>query len=196
MKKILPVTVCFIGAFLLTGCAWIKPKAKVENIVIQELPPYLGPKARIAVADFELKTAKASIGVSEDLHKILVSALNNSSRFALTDRLSQDALPQQNPDLIISAAVTEFEPEASGGRAGIGGGGGINSGIFGGLLGVPADKARIALEVKVTDALKAQVLVSRLIQGQASDIEKATGICISETVRYLCEAIAKDYYKY
>jgi curli biogenesis system outer membrane secretion channel CsgG len=196
MKRKFPVMIYVAIVFLLAGCAWIKPTAKIENIATLELPPYSGPKARIAVADFELKTAKASIGVSEDLRKILVSVLNNSNRFVLIDRLSQDSQPPEKPDLIISAAVVEFDPEVSGGRAGIGGGGGINSGIFGGLLGVPADRARIALEVKVTDVLNTQVLASRLIQGQASDIEKATGICISEALRYLSEAIAKDYYRY
>jgi curli biogenesis system outer membrane secretion channel CsgG len=125
-------------------------------------------------------------------------------------------------DLVITAAVTEFEPQASGGAAGIGGGGGIGSGILGGLLGAAMNKAHMALDIRIVDTSTSDVLAATRVQGQASDIaggvmagffggwglggglsayantpmEKAIRICIIEAVRYISQAAPPSYYKY
>ncbi|MCX5703481.1 MAG: hypothetical protein NT066_03210 [Candidatus Omnitrophica bacterium] len=124
--------------------------------------------------------------------------------------------------LIITAAVTEFEPQASGGRAGVGGGGGVGSGILGGLLGAALNKAHMALDIRIVDASTSEVLIATRVQGQASDIaggimggflgswglggglsayantpmEKAIRVCIIEAVRYISQATPASYYKY
>ncbi|MFH1398300.1 MAG: hypothetical protein ABIH27_07125, partial [Candidatus Omnitrophota bacterium] len=50
--------------FVLSGSlayAGLQPTAQVDNNAgAQGLPPYSGPKARIAVADFDVKAAKAT----------------------------------------------------------------------------------------------------------------------------------------
>ncbi|MBM3255388.1 MAG: hypothetical protein FJZ08_03725, partial [Candidatus Omnitrophica bacterium] len=125
-------------------------------------------------------------------------------------------------DLIITAAVTEFEPQASGGSAGIGGGGGVGSGLLGGLLGAALNKAHMALDIRIVDTSTSEVLAATRVQGQASDVaggfmmgfmgnwalggglsayantpmEKAIRICIIEAVRYISQVIPANYYKY
>ena len=72
--------------------------------------------------------------------------------------------------MIITAAATEFEPQASGGSAGIGGGGAMGSGILGGLLGASLNRAHMALDIRIVDASTSEVLTATRVQGQASDV--------------------------
>lgn len=246
MKKIL-----FLFGFLillpgLAGCASLmQPTAQVDNNAgAQPLPPYSGPKARVAVADFDVKAAKAGGAVGSGLREMLVTALMNSNRFSVLERQALGAVMQEQElsasgaaqqgaggpkrgkiktaDIIVTAAVTEFEPQASGGKAGIGGGGGVGSGILGGLLGASLNKAHMALDLRIVDTSTSEVLASTRVQGQASDIaggfamgfmgswalggglsayantpmEKAIRVCIIEAVRYISQTIPAEYYKY
>lgn len=239
-----------LGIFIisLSGCAGIQkttqPTARVDvSAGAQPLPPYSGPKARLAVADFEVKAAKATNEIGSGLREMLVTALVNSNRFSVVERQALGAVMQEQElassgaaqqgtgpkrgniktaDLVITAAVTEFEPLASGGKAGVGGGGGVASGILGGLLGAALNKAHMALDIRIIDASTSEVLAATRVQGQASDIaagfmagffggwglggglsiysntpmEKAIRICIIEAVRYMSEATPANYYKY
>jgi len=222
-------TTIFLGLFLLIGLAGcasfdpVQPTPQIDNNAGgAPLPPYSGPKARIAVADFDIKAAKASNQIGSGLREMLVTALTNSSRFSLLGRQALNTAMQEQADLIITAAVTEFEPQASGGRGGIGGGGGVGSGAFGGLLGASLNKAHMAMEIRIVDTSTSEVLAATRVQGQASDIaggvmagfmgnwalgaglsgyantpmEKAIRICIIEAVRYVSQAIPANYYKY
>jgi curli biogenesis system outer membrane secretion channel CsgG len=232
----------------LSGCATLEqlmqPTAQVDNTAgVASLPPYSGPRARIAVADFEVKAAKASGEIGSGLRDMMVTALVNSNRFRVVERQVLNAIMQEQElsasgaaqpdsglkrgqiktaDLIITAAVTEFEPQASGGSGGIGGGGGVGSGILGGLLGASLNKAQMALDLRVIDTSTSEVLAATRVQGQASDIaggimagffgswalgaglgayantpmEKAIRICIIEGVRYLSQTVPANYYKY
>lgn len=243
----------FIGYSLLfisiAGCSslntMMQPTAQVDNTAgAQALPPYSGPRARIAVADFDVKAAKAGGEIGSGLREMLVTALINSSRFSVLERQALAAIMQEQElsssgaaqagsggpqrgkiktaDLIITAAVTEFEPQASGGRGGIGGGGGVGSGILGGLLGAALNKAHMALDIRIVDTSTSEVLAATRVQGQASDVsgsimagffgnwalgvglsayantpmEKAIRICIIEAVRYISQTIPANYYKY
>jgi len=230
------------------GCATIggitQPTAQVDNNAgAQAMPPYSGPKARIAVADFEVKAAKANGEIGSGLREMLITALVNSSRFSVLDRQALNAVMQEQElaasgagqagsgpkrgniktaDIVITAAVTEFEPQASGGRGGIGAGGGIGNGILGGLLSAALNKAHMALDIRIIDTSTSEVLAATRVQGQASDIsgafmggflgswglggglsvyantpmEKAIRICIIEAVRYIAQVTPGNYYKY
>lgn len=210
---------CGLLIILLTGCASLKSITQPASINkpagIAVLPPYSGPKAKIAVPDFEVKVAKAGGEIGSGLREMLIGALINSARFKVVERQAGIA------DLIISATVIEFAPQASGGRAGVGGGGGAGSGRLGGLLGTSLNKAHIALDIRITDAWTSKVINARRVQGQASDIsgdntggffgalakgnalsiyvhtpmEKAIQVCMVETVRYISGAVPTDYYK-
>jgi len=223
-----------------------QPTAYVDNDAgTAPLPPYSGPKARIAVADFDVKAAQATFQIGSGLREMLVTALVNSKRFSVVERQALAAVMQEQElsssgaaqgkgaggpqrgkiktaDLIISAAVTEFEPEASGGRAGIGGGGFTGSGILGGILGASFNKSHMALDIRIIDASTSEVLAATRVQGEASDVggglmtgffgswalggglsmysntpmEKAIRVCIIEAVRYIAQEIPPTFYKY
>lgn len=248
MKRLLRVTGFGLLIVTFAGCATLQqitqPTAQVDTTAGQAaLPPYSGPKARIAVADFEVKAAKATGEIGSGLREMLTTALINSGRFSVVERQALSAVMQEQElsasgaaqagsgpqrgkiktaDLIITAAVTEFEPQASGGSAGLGGGGGVGSGILGGLLGAALNKAHMALDIRIVDTSTSEVLAATRVQGQASDItggfmtgflgswalggglsayantpmEKAIRICIIEAVRYVSQTISASYYKY
>jgi len=244
MKRILPVIIYSLLIVSTAGCASLQPSAQVDNTAgVAPLPPYSGPRARIAVADFDVKATKASGEIGSGLREMLVTALINSNRFSVVERQALNAIMQEQElsasgasqqgagpqrgkiktaDLIITAAVTEFEPQASGGRAGIGGGGGVGSGILGGLLGAALNKAHMALDIRIIDASTSEVLAATRVQGQASNIsggiltgyfggwalggglsayantpmEKAIRVCIIEAIRYISQTIPANYYKY
>lgn len=249
MKKLFLVIGYGLLVISLVGCATLQqltqPTAQVDTTAgAAPLPPYSGPKARLTVADFEVKAAKATGEIGSGLREMLLTALVNSNRFSVVERQELSAVMQEQElaasgaaqsggggpqrgkiktaDLIITAAVTEFEPQASGGRAGIGGGGGVGSGVLGGLLGAALNKAHMALDIRVIDTSTSEVLTATRVQGQASDIaggimggffgswglgaglsgyantpmEKAIRICIIEAVRYISQTIPANYYKY
>ncbi|MCG8430446.1 MAG: hypothetical protein MJA29_04675 [Candidatus Omnitrophica bacterium] len=234
--------------FLCYGCATMstmtQPTAQVDNTAgAVPLPPYSGPKAKLAVASFDVKAAKAGGEIGSGLREMLLTALLNSNRFSVFERQELGAIMQEQElavsgagdpaggpergriktaDLIITAAVTEFEPQASGGRAGVGGGGGVGSGVLGALLGASMNRAHLALDLRIVDASTSEILASTRVQGQATDVaggimggffgswalggglsayantpmEKAIRICIIEAVRYITQAVPPNYYKY
>jgi len=233
--------VVFIG--LVNGCATMEamtqPTATVDNNAgTQPLPPYNGPKARIAIASFEVKAAKATWEIGDGLREMLITALMNTNRFRIVERQDLDAILKEQQlsasavtsqdtrassgqlktaDLIISAAVTEFEPEATGIGGGIGGGR-----TLGGLISAAFNKAHMALDIRVIDVRTSEILSSARVQGEAKDIagsiltqylgswalggglslyrntpmEKAIRVCIIEAVKYIVTAIEPQYYKY
>ena len=175
-------------SIMLAGCATRQPKTRLDTA---GGVPYVGPKARLTVADFEVKAAKATIEIGSGLREMLVTALVNSSRFSVIEHQAPAAVtPAQEPavadtaqnnaasvarkakaaDVIVAVTITEFEPVASGGSGGIGGGGGVNSGALGGLLGVALNKAHMALDIRLIDASTSETLAATHVQGQASDV--------------------------
>lgn len=234
MKRTLNIILCSGLILGMSGCASFKslthsilPHKPSTSAAAVTLPPYSGPKAKITLTDFEVKAAKANTEVGVGLRELLLAALINSNRFLPVERQSAEEIAnqkeppssgaQQETSLIITVTVTEFEPQASGGKAGIGGGGGGAGGLLGGLLGAPSNKAYIALEVRIADTSTSQVLAVNRIQGQAADIsanaaglslgkglsvytntpmEKAIRTCVMEAVRYISQAIPAGYYKY
>ncbi|MEW6074904.1 MAG: CsgG/HfaB family protein [Candidatus Omnitrophota bacterium] len=189
MKRMLAVGSILILGVMVAGCRTLKhithPATMADaSVTSAVLPAYTGLKARIAIADFDIKAAKATFQIGSDLREMLVPALVSSNRFNVIERQVSTApstgegRPAVSPekekakiaDLIITATVTEFEPHASGGRAGVGGGGGVGSGILGGLLGASLNKAHMAVDVRIVDAATSQVVASGRVQGQASDL--------------------------
>jgi len=244
------IVVLFIVSMgvLLSGCATLEtlsqPTARIDNTAgTQPLPPYSGPKARIAVADFDVKAAKAGGEIGSGLREMLITALVNSNRFRVVERQALKAIMKEQElavsgaaqgtsqvrtgaiktaDLIITAAVTEFEPQASGGGAGVGGGGGIGKGVLGALLRGALNKSHMALDIRIVDTSTSEVLAATRVVGEASDIsggimggflgswglggglsmykntpmEKAIRVCIINAVNYISQSIPPSYYKY
>jgi curli biogenesis system outer membrane secretion channel CsgG len=215
MKENLFFAFLFFLIALIAGCVLMRPSVHPDKSgLVASLPVYAGPQVKVAVADFELKAAKASGEIAAGLREMLLVALSKSNRFKV--QVAGQA------DLIIQLAVAEFEPQTSGGSAGTGGGGGVNRGAIGGLLGGISHKAHIAMEVRIIDAVTSGLIASGQAQGQAADIsgammagsstswalgsklfayantpmEKAIRICIIEAARYISASIPESYYKY
>ena len=74
-------------------------------------------------------------------------------------------------DLVLSASVVNFQPQTSGGRAGVGGGGGVGSGVLGSLSEGVLNKAHIDLDIRILDSSGSEIIAETRVQGQASDIK-------------------------
>ncbi len=237
------------GFFCVVNCsvvfAGLQPTAQVDNNAgTQAMPAYNGPKARVAVADFDVKAAKANGEIGTGLREMLVTALVNSSRFRVMERQVLNAVMQEQQlaasgaaaadqggaqrgqiktaDIIVTAAITEFEPQASGGAGGLGGGGTIGGSLIGAVLGGSLKKAHMALDLRIIDTSTSEVLAATRVQGQATDIagglfagvlgsiplgiglggyantpmEKAIRVCIIEAVKYIAQTTPANYFKY
>jgi len=173
---------------------------------------YSGPKAKIAVNDFELKTFGLNADVGQALKEYLISILNNTHRFAITS-------PAET-DLIISIGVIEFVPENSGGKSGLAGGGSAAGSFMGGLLGAPLNKATMQLSLRIVDRTTSNVISSRDIQSRAVEnpgdkietprdkvfkiglseyadtpMGKVIHDCLIESARYIALNVPLNYYK-
>lgn len=166
---------------------------------------YDGPKARIAIANFEDKTSgtgqyRAEFG--RGLADMLSAALFNTNRFIVLERqqlsyvlAEQDfgatgrVRPEtaarigeiEGADLLVVAAVTGFDPGVSGG------GGGLD--LLGGLLPGPAaavasvlgsiaggfKTAYVAIDVRLVDAKTGRVVAATSADAKATSFSGALG---------------------
>jgi len=151
---------------------------------------YNGPKARIAVARFENKTADAqswySPSIGDGMADMLTTALVNSGRYIVLERESLDTVLDEQDlgasgrirqdtaaaigeiegaELLVVAAVTEFSGNAGGTRAG---GGGIGGRVFGAIAG-GSRKAHMAIDLRVVDATTSRILAATSVEGEAKD---------------------------
>jgi len=109
MKKVLSAfIICLVFIFGLAGCAsMMQPTASVDNNAgAAPLPPYSGPKARVAIADFDVKAAKATGEIGGGLREMLVTALINSNRFLVVERQVLNAIMQEQ-ELSASGAAQQ-----------------------------------------------------------------------------------------
>ena len=206
--------VCGLMLLAVTGCFSAKPQAQLDkSLTGQPIGRYRGPKAKITVSDFELKTAGVSSEAGSALKEAFISSLNNTRRFLIVG--------QQEADLVIGVQVNEFVPESSGGKSGMGGGGSSSSGFMGGLLGPPLSKANMQLGLRIIDRASSSVISSRDIQSRAQQspgkkVKIPRGIvfkagisvyagtpmgkviydCLIESTRYIAQNVPLEYYKY
>lgn len=243
-KTALFYTLISVFMFTSVACAGLQPTAQVDNNAgTAAMPPYNGPRARIAIAQFDVKAARAGGEIGTGLRDMLVTALVNSNRFRVVERQVLDAVMQEQQlaasgaaapgsgaqrgqirtaDIIVTAAVTEFEPEASGGGLGLGGGARTGGALVGVLLGGTMNKAHMAMDLRIIDSSTSEVLAATRVQGQATDMrgglfggvldsvglgvglggyantpmEKAIRVCIIEAVKYIAQTTPADYFKY
>ncbi len=208
------IVCCLLLSFNLCGCFSFFRHSGAKDIT--GAAPYSGLKAKIVVAGFEDKTGKVTAEVATSLRDILVNTLIKGNRFLVVDRQAPGA------DFIVSVEITEFNPDISGGKSGVGGGGAASSGMFGGLMPTVLNKASIALDIRTVNAVTSEVLSTKLVQAQASDttgvvmssangnpvwnnglsvyahtpMEKAIRLSIIEAERYIIQSTPESYYKY
>lgn len=228
----------------LWGCQGMtQPTARVtsggsQTIAEAQAESYNGPKARVAVAQFKDKTGKGwwTGEIGDGMTDMLSTALFNTNRYIVLERqILSDVMTEQDlgasgrirqdtaapigqmegAELLITGAVTEFEPGASGGGGGIGGwGGGVAGGILGGI-----NKAHIAIDMRVVDTRTSRVVAATSVEGQATDfnlggvlvgshvggglggysktpMEKAVRVALGEAVNFIVSKTPAQYYHY
>jgi curli biogenesis system outer membrane secretion channel CsgG len=219
------------------------PQAKVvggggPDMAGAQAEAYNGPKARIAVSRFTDKTGKGwwTGQIGDGMADMLTTALFNTNRYIVLERQQlSDVLAEQDlaaagrvkqetaapigqvegAELLITGAVTGYEPGASGLGGGIGGfGGGGGGGILAGFK-----KAYLAIDVRVIDTKTSRILAAATVEGSATDIggmiggfggpiaaglggwsktplEKALRVCIQESVNFIVTKTPAQYYHY
>lgn len=190
-----------LSYLVLCGCAsLLEPQAKVTSgggpsIQQAQQEAYNGPKARVAVSRFTDKTAKGwwTGQLGDGMAEMLATSLFNSNRFIVLERQTlQDVLAEQDlgasgrirketaapigqiegAELLVTGAVTEFEPGSSGIGGGIGGG---SRSIVGGILGA-IKKSHIAIDLRVIDTRTSRLVAATTVEGSATDIAGLTGL--------------------
>jgi curli biogenesis system outer membrane secretion channel CsgG len=221
-RKYILTSLIFLSILSLSGCAVInKPVEFVDKFIAETLfPEYSGPKANVVVADFGVKAAKATTEVGAGLRDMLVAGLGKTNRFSVIP-LPKDAA-DKSANLIIAVDIVDFQPRASGGSLGVGGGGSAASGTLGSLLGTSVNKTSIALNIKIVDAQSSKILASGRTYGQVIDsespnrkvaedkegllneglasyantsMEQAIQKCIFDSVNFIVEKVPQSYYK-
>lgn len=195
MIKELSKVLMVAGLLLVTAGAGAETKTRVRDtggpsIAEAQAADYNGPQARIAVARFENKSADArnwwNPEIGDGMADMLTTALFNSGRFIVLERQSiDDVLNEQDlgasgrvrqdtaaaigeiegAEILVVAAVTEFDDNSGGTRGGLGGfGGGVLGAIAGGVK-----KAHMAIDLRLIDARTSRVLAATSVEGEAKD---------------------------
>ncbi|MDY6843672.1 MAG: CsgG/HfaB family protein [Thermodesulfobacteriota bacterium] len=250
MEKKITILVLGILAvcFSFSGCTsleqYTQPQAEAVSTVPASLPPYSGPKARIAVRRFDVRAARAHYAIGDGLRDMLATSLVQSQRFSVVERQELGSVLEEQElcasgavekstqvargkikgaDLIIVGAVTEFEPGASGGKVGVGGGGGVGGALLGAVVRGAMNKAHLAIDLRIINTTTSEIINVAKIEGEAKDIkmggiagaffgggalggglssyaktpmEKAIRVCIGKATEYLSQSIPHEYYKY
>ena len=229
-------------SFPLCGCAgFLEPQARVTSgggpgIQQARQEAYNGPKARIAVSRFTDKTAKGwwTGQIGDGMAEMLATSLFNTNRFIVLERQTlKDVMAEQDlgasgrikqdtaapigqiegAELLITGAVTEFEP----GQSGIGGGiGGGSRSIVGGIM-AGIKRSHIAIDIRVIDTRTSRLVAATSVEGKATDIggltrlagvrlggglggwhkqpiEKALRVAIGAATHYIASQTPAQYY--
>ncbi len=159
---------------------------------------YQGPRANIAVGDFRVKARGATQYIGDGLREMLATALFESLRFNVLDRLDPKGLTAEQQlsysrmaapgstklgaqmevaELMMYGTVTEFEAEAAGA--------GVkaevpttwdSAQIKAGSGGLKGKKAHMAIDVRVVDVATGRLVAARRIAGSAASYMATFGI--------------------
>jgi len=243
---LLVLLICLIGCASIDEMR--RPRATVTttggtSIAQAQAEPYYGPKARIAVARFTDKTGKGWITseIGDGMADMLATALFQTNRFIVLERgiikeiqeerelIKKGEVRQEKgvslsefegAELLVTGAVTEFEPDNQAARAGIGAG--IGGGKWKTLAGILAGfkKAHIALDLRVVDVATSRIVTVSRVQGSApywsgsiggaapqvplaaglnfmskTPTEEAIRLCLNEAVNFVVAQTPAQYYR-
>ena len=223
------------------------PTAKVTShggptIAQAQAELYHGPKARIAVARFTDSTAKGwwTGKIGDGMAEMLATALFNTNRFIVLERQTlKDIVAEQDlgatgrvkketaaplgqiegAELLITGAVTEFDPGSAGIGGAIGGVSGTWQEAVAGAVLAAIKKSRVAIDIRVIDTATSRILLATSIEGKDIDfrlggggvgshaggglgiysntpVEKAIRIALNEAVNFVITQLPDRYYHY
>jgi curli biogenesis system outer membrane secretion channel CsgG len=248
MKKLIILS-GFVAVLVWTfSCA---PTAQVTStggpsISEAQAERYDGPKARIAVGEFQDKTAKGGwsggwLGmfgmgwpqIGDGMRDMLTTSLFNTNRYIVLEREQLDEVLKEQDlgvsgrvkkgteapigevygaELLVTAAVTEFEGSAKG----VGGG----TKILGVTVGGGVKKGHIAIDLRIIDTKTSQIVLATTVEGDSTSVavggatniggslpvglggfaktplEKAIRVCIQKAVEYIVSQTPTEYYRY
>ena len=190
------VFIIALAASLLAGCpAGSGTTTNVRDnsgrsMAAAQAEAYNGPKARIAVARFENKSADSrnwySPQIGDGMADMLTTALVNSGRYIVLERQNLDTVLSEQDlgasgrirqdtaaavgeiegaELLVVAAVTEFDGNSGGTRGSLGG---IGGGVLGAIAG-GSRSAHMAIDLRVVDARTSRILAATSVEGEAKD---------------------------
>lgn len=209
VRLLLPCLALALGALLGTGCAsksntigndgdMIETSAETSNTNLGEKASYSGPKARLAVSNFECEAEKCSGRIGEGLTNMIQTALVRSNRFIVVasgeqrEELKEEiafseseyaqeghgpkARKMEAPDIVLTGSITAFKPEVSGQQVKAGAGGllGNNSGL-GGFLKMEKNNAYIRADLQLIDVATTRIINATQVQAQAASYETGVG---------------------
>ena len=146
---------------------------------------YDGPKARVVVSDFEDKMSSSGYyraDYGRGMKDMLATALFQSNRYILLERERMAAVEAErarrkpatkieDADLVITAAITGFDPGVAGGTGGLGG-------VMGGMLGSVAGAfktARVTMDLRVIDVDTGRVIAATSVEGKSTGVGAGLG---------------------
>jgi curli biogenesis system outer membrane secretion channel CsgG len=179
------------------------PKSSGPDISSAQATAYDGPKARIAVKDFEDKMSSSGVYRGEygrGLSDMLTTALFQTNRYIVLEREKLAGVVSElkhgtsdlfrkeatvtigeleGAELLVTAAITGFDPGTSGVGANLGGTiGGLFGGAAGKVLGSVVggiSKARAAMDLRVIDVRTSRVVAATHSEGTATTFSGGVG---------------------
>ncbi len=204
---------------------------------------YQGNKARISVGRIKTKANNCSGTMASSFGEMLSTALTNNPRFivlasgedlgeimdeirfaeggAVEAGKGAEAGLMEGADVLITGSVTMFEPDARGGKIGLGGTSWKNK-LWGGT-NLKLKKAIMGLDLKLIDIRQRRVIFASAVEGKStswgvgghgggwgrdgvlhgglgvysnSPMEKAIRVCINNLVEEIANKLPSSYYRY
>ncbi len=169
------------------------------DIASAQAESYDGPKARITVSDFQDKMSSSgqyNAAYGRGMSDMLTTSLFQTNRYIVLERDKlQEVIGEQNlgasgrvkkgtaaaigqiegAELLITAAITGFDPGAAGSEGSTGGLLGSAGGVLGSMLpqAFSYKKAHVAMDLRVVDTGSARVVAATSVEGSASGYSTA-----------------------
>lgn len=181
MKTIYAVST-LVAMCIMSGCttAGITSGGGAADMEAARADTYDGPKARVVIIDFEDKMSSSGQYRAEygrGMSDMLATALFESNRYIVLEREKLGAVEaerrRRNPklkvedaDIMVTAAITGFDPGTVGAEGNLGG---LLGNKLGGLLG-SVKQARVAMDLRVIDVDTGRVIAATSVEGKATGV--------------------------
>lgn len=165
---------------------------------------YQGLRANIAIGDFQVKAHGATQYIGDGLREMLATALFESERFNVLDRMDPQGLTaeqklsyskmaergapklgaqMQVAELLMYGTVTEFEAEASGAALKID----VpvtwdSASVKAGSGSIKGKNAQMAIDVRVVDTASGRIVAARRVAGSAASFMATVGADVEAKV--------------
>jgi outer membrane protein OmpA-like peptidoglycan-associated protein/curli biogenesis system outer membrane secretion channel CsgG len=173
-QKLLVVTILILFSFCITV-------ANADDTVT-----YQGNKARITVGKIKTKASKCPWDLAEAIGEMISTSLANNEKFIVlasqeeVEELAEEIDMAQSgyieegrgpekglmegADILITGAVTAFEPDAGGSGGGLGG---LKKKAFG-KVGIDKKNAEVQLDIKIIDIRTRRIIKAKSIKAKSS----------------------------